>query len=493
MSLVAEKTDINAATNMLSRVAKFYDDPLGFVKFVFPWGEGDLEGHTGPDIWQAEILEDFGKHIREGKGPYQCAVAAGHGIGKGALSAFLLIFLMSTRRMAGIVSANTKQQLETKTWRELALWNSRSILKPWFEWTATKFYHVEEPETWYISAIPWSEKNSEAFAGLHAEHAVILFDEASSIPPVIWEVAEGGMTGHGDNTESTAAWFVFGNPTRNTGRFRECFGKNKHRWVTHQIDSRTAKMTDKLKLNQWVEDYGEDSDFVKVRVRGTFPSASSMQFISGELVEDAFEREAKSYLEEPLILSCDIARYGDDMTVFCFRRGRDARTIEWKKYRGLDTMQIAARISELAGVHQVDTVFIDEGGIGAGVYDRCRQLHVSNCIGVNFGSKSESATYNNKRAQMWGNMRDWLEGGSIPDDRDLMDDLTGLEYSFTANNKIQLEKKEDMKRRGLSSPDCGDALALSFAYPVAPRGLGIKSHAMARKRRDYDPLAKKER
>jgi hypothetical protein len=192
-----------------------------------------------------------------------------------------------------------------------------------------------------------------------------------------------------------------------------------------------------------------------------------------------------------LILSADIARYGDDSTVFCFRRGRDAKTIEWKKYRGLDTMQIAARISELAGIHQVDTVFIDEGGIGAGVYDRCRQLHVSNCIGVNFGSKSESATYNNKRAQMWGNMRDWLEGGSIPDDRDLMDDLTGLEYSFTPSNKIQLEKKEDMKRRGLSSPDCGDALALSFAYPVAPRGLGINKNAMANKRRDYNPLARK--
>ena len=123
MSVATQETNLNAAGKVMDRVAKFYDDPLGFVKFVFPWGEGDLEGHTGPDTWQAEILEDFGKHIREGKGPYQCAVASGHGIGKGALSAFLLIFLMSTRRMAGIVSANTKQQLETKTWRELALWH----------------------------------------------------------------------------------------------------------------------------------------------------------------------------------------------------------------------------------------------------------------------------------------------------------------------------------------------------------------------------------
>jgi hypothetical protein len=249
-------------------------------------------------------------------------------------------------------------------------------------------------------------------------------------------------------------------------------------------------MTDKRKLNQWVEDYGEDSDFVKVRVRGEFPSASSMQFISGELVDGAMDREAKCYLEEPLIMGVDVARFGDDQSVVCFRRGRDARTIDWQDYRNIDTMQLAAHVAESVRLHQVDAVFVDGGGVGGGVVDRLRQLHV-NVTEVNFGSKAEDARYQNKRAEMWGNMREWLPGGAIPDDRELMDDLIGVEYGFTPTNKIQLEKKEDMKRRGLASPDLGDALALTFAYPVAPKGMAKMRGDMAEKRRNYNPLMKR--
>ena len=470
---------------LVQDIASFHDDPLGFVKYVFPWGEGDLEGQSGPDIWQAELLEDIGEHIREGEGrSYQSAVASGHGIGKGAVTAWILLHQMACRKnLNGVVTANTKQQLETKTWRELALWHSRSIIKPWFEWTATKFYHVSSPETWYVSAIPWSERNSEAFAGQHGE-VLVIYDEASSIPDSIYEVSEGAMT------TPNAMWFTFGNPTRNTGRFRESFGKFKHRWKTRQIDSRTCKMTDKRKLEEWVQDFGEDSDFVKVRIRGLFPSASSMQFIAGHLVDDAVARMAKCYLEEPLIMGVDVARFGDDQSVVSFRRGRDARTIEWSKYRGLDTMELAARVAEHVRINQADAVFVDGGGVGGGVVDRLRQLRVE-VIEVNFGSKAEDARYNNKRAEMWGNMKEWLPTGAIPTDRELTDDLIGLEYSFTPTNKVQLEKKEDMKRRGLSSPDLADALALTFAYPVAPKGMAGHRGESAKKRREYNPYAKK--
>ena len=466
---------------LVQDIASFHDDPLGFVKYVFPWGEGDLEGQSGPDIWQAELLEDIGKHIREGEGrSYQSAVASGHGIGKGAVTAWILLHQMACRKnLNGVVTANTKQQLETKTWRELALWHSRSIIKPWFEWTATKFYHVSSPETWYVSAIPWSERNSEAFAGQHGE-VLVIYDEASSIPDSIYEVSEGAMT------TPNAMWFTFGNPTRNTGRFRESFGKFKHRWKTRQIDSRTCKMTDKRKLEEWVQDFGEDSDFVKVRIRGLFPSASSMQFIAGHIVDDAVARMAKCYLEEPLIMGVDVARFGDDQSVVSFRRGRDARTIEWSKYRGLDTMELASRVAEHVRTNQADAVFVDGGGVGGGVVDRLRQLHVQ-VIEVNFGSKAEDARYNNKRAEMWGNMKEWLPTGAIPTDRELTDDLIGLEYSFTPTNKVQLEKKEDMKRRGLASPDLADALALTFAYPVAPKGLPGDRTDKMNQRRNYDP------
>ena len=191
-----------------------------------------------------------------------------------------------------------------------------------------------------------------------------------------------------------------------------------------------------------------------------------------------------------MIIGCDVARFGDDQSVICYRRGRDSRTIEWVKYRGLDTMQLASRVAEAVRVHQADAVFVDGGGVGGGVVDRLRQLHVD-CIEVNFGSKAEDVRYNNKRAEMWGKMRDWLENGAIPTDRELVDDMIGVEYGFTPTNKIQLEKKEDMKKRGLASPDLADALALTFAYPVAPKGMNGKRSDMAKKRREYNPFAGK--
>jgi hypothetical protein len=469
-------------------IASFYDDPLGFVLYVFEWNTGELVGHTGPDEWQRDLLEAIGEWVRDGAGvALQEATASGHGIGKGAVSAWIILWAMATRKdLNGVVTANTKPQLETKTWRELALWHNRCFIKPWFEWTATKFYHVSAPETWYVSAIPWTERNSEAFAGQHGEDVLIIYDEASSIPDIIWEVSEGAMT------QAGSMWFVFGNPTRNTGRFRECFGKFKHRWGRQQIDSRDCKMTDKRKLLQWVEDYGEDSDFVKVRVRGVFPSASSMQFIAGHLVDEAREREAVCYLQEPLIMGVDVARFGDDQSVVCFRRGRDARTIEWTKYRNLDTMQLAARVAELVRTYQSDAVFVDGGGVGGGVVDRLRDLQVT-VIEVNGGSKSGDSAYLNKRAEMWGKMREWLPHGAIPKDNELMDDMVGLEYKFTPENKIQLEKKEDMKKRGLSSPDCGDALAMTFAYPVAPKGMDKYRSEKRNARREYSPYKRGRR
>ena len=481
--LMAE-TLLTPSKQLVLDVSDFVDDPLGFVYFVFPWGEGDLAEHEGPDEWQKEVLEEIGLAIRSGNTEaFQAAVASGHGIGKGALSAWIIFWAMATKpHLNGVVTANTKCQLETKTWRELAVWHKRSLIKNWFEWTATKFYHVDHPETWFTAAIPWSEKNPEALAGQHGEHVLIIYDEASAIPDIIWEVSEGAMTTPG------AMRFAFGNPTRNTGKFRECFGKFKHRWLLWQIDSRDCRMTDKRKLDEWVDDYGEDSDFVKVRVRGEFPSASSMQFIPSDIVEAAQEREAKSYSHEPLIIGVDVARFGDDQSVICFRRGRDAMTIPWRKYRGLDTMQLAARVAEVVAEFQPDAVFVDGGGVGGGVVDRLRQL-AFNCVDVNFGAKADDARYLNKRAEMWGQMKEWLVGGSILKDRDLRDDLISVEYGYTVTNQIQLEKKEDMKKRGLASSDCGDALAVTFAHPVAPKGMSAGPSQAAKARREYNPFA----
>ena len=271
---------------------------------------------------------------------------------------------------------------------------------------------------------------------------------------------------------------MFGNPTRNTGRFRECFagGRFAHRWVNRQINSRSVAMTNKAQIAQWVKDYGEDSDFIRVRVKGVFPRIGSMQFIDSERVDAAIARELAQDPTAALVMGVDIARQGADQSVVRFRRGLDARSIPAVRFRIPDLMLIASRIMELVHSHSPDAVFIDGTGIGWGVHDRLSQLGCPNLIGVDFGGKADRsdggearARYANKRAEMWGFLKEWCKAGCLPDDRELSADLTGVEYGYDASDALLLERKDDMRKRGLASPDDGDALALTFAYPVIKR------------------------
>jgi hypothetical protein len=479
-------------------------DPLRFVEEGFPWGVrgSELEAHAGPDTWQTEILQEIRDGLLTASGAIQEAVASGHGPGKSALVAWLILWAISTRAdTKGVVTANTEVQLRTKTWSELAKWHRLFIAKHWFHFTATAIYStdIDHEKTWRIDAIAWSERNTEAFAGLHNQgrRILVVFDEASAIPDVIWETTEGALT----DADTEIIWCAFGNPTRNTGRFRECFGRFRHRWRTHQVDSRTARMTNKEQIKQWVADYGEDSDFVRVRVRGVFPRAGSMQFISGDLVDAAKARQAEAYLSDPVVMGVDVARFGDDQTVIVIRRGRDATTVPWLKLRGQDTMVVAARIVDLAKQHRPDAIFVDAGGVGGGVVDRLRMLRQP-VHEVQFGGSADlssdtsdgAVVYANKRAEIWGTMKGWLRGGAIPDDPELTADLTGVEYGYTmlkGRDAIQLERKSDMKKRGLASPDNGDALALTFSYPVMP-----SDHTQQVSRNgsthqiEYDPLTR---
>ena len=427
-------------------VQRYAADPVRYCQEVLGYE---------PDTWQAEDLRATVTNQR-------IAVASGHGIGKTRLVASKIHWFLATRpNPQVVVTANTKSQLSTKTWRELAKINQTARNKDWFDYSASKFWLKDAPDTWFASAIPWTEHMSEAFAGTHEAHVLYLFDEASAIADTIWEVSEGAMTTPG------AIWCVYGNPTRNTGRFSECFGRFKHRWHTMQVDSRTAKMADKAQLQQWIDDYGEDSDFVRVRVRGLFPRAGSNQFIACDIVDACRLYKSEAYETQAVIFGVDVARFGDDQNVVAIRQGRKVRPLI--KWRGLDTMTTASKIVEIYREVEPDMLFVDGGGVGGGVVDRLRQLLPPDKITeVNFGSSAtDSSKYFNKRAEMWGDMRDSIKAGmELPDDLELMQELPSLEYGFSAKQQIQLEKKEDLKKRGLASPDCADALALTFAQTV---------------------------
>lgn len=494
-------------------LARGFYDPLRFVLWAFPWGETPEFSLVelpepwksrfpnckyGPDKWMCEMLDEVGEHVRANNfdgscsvDPLRMAVASGHGIGKSAGTAMLVVWLMATRpHSKGVVTANTANQLETKTFAEIKKWLKRSLVSDMFVIKAMSIESKESPESWRLDAITCKEENSESFAGQHSasSSSYYIFDEASAVPDIIWEVAEGGLT------DGEPFMFVFGNPTRNTGRFRECFGKRSRRWKTKQIDSRTVHITNKKEIAEWAKEYGEDSDFFRVRVMGVFPNASSDQFIPLSLVEDASKRDIFNNRATAAILGVDVARFGDDDSIIYTRIGRGYLPI--KRFHGLSVTDLATKVkTAFAEVTKLgfsrDRVYInvDEGGVGGGVKDILKDDGYP-VVGIQFGGAAdEPERYDRKRDEIWGRAKAFLmDGGSIPNDLSLIEDLTSPEYEIVRQGQIKIESKKDMKKRGLRSPDAADGFCLTFAR-IIQEYTPSRSYEQSSGRRKFDPFA----
>ena len=461
------------------------DDPLKFVSFLFPWGQKNtpLENFSGPRKWQREVLRDIGEHIKQNNGKIdfdvlRMAVSSGRGIGKSALVSWLVIWMLSTRiGSTTIVSANSETQLRSVTWAEITKWLALSLNSHWFEVSATRVMPAKwltelverdlkkGTRYWGVEGRLWSEENPDAYAGVHNFDGVMLiFDEASGISDAIWAVAAGFFT---ENTPNRF-WMAFSNPRRNTGYFYEAFNAKRDFWRNKVVDARSVEGTDKAVYEQIIQEYGPDSVQAHVEVYGEFPSAGDDQFIPVYLVDDATQRPRYKDASAPIIIGVDPARFGADATVIAVRQGRDLNVI--KRYRGDDTMEIVGRVIEAIEEFNPTLVVIDEGGLGAGIVDRLKEQRYKQVKGVNFGNKStKPIMYGNKRAEMWGNMREWLKTASVPTDKLLKSDLTSPKVKPDSKGTIFLEGKKEMKARGLASPDAADAIAVTFAYPVGNR------------------------
>lgn len=258
-------------------------------------------------------------------------------------------------------------------------------------------------------------------------------------------------------------------------------------------------MTNKSLIREWLEDYGEDSDFFRVRVRGMFPKGGDMQLIPSDFIFNAMKRGPGMYLgDDPLICGVDLARGGDDNCYIQFRRGKDAMSEKVYRIPGeksRDSMKVVSLITMLLNRHKPDVTFLDETGLGGPIVDRLAQLgyHV---IGVNFGSEADDKRkYRNKVAEMWWRMREWImNGGSIKDEPELEQELAGREYAHNDKDQLVLERKSDMKKRLGHSPDWADALCLTFAYHVPKREIsrGELDYDIGKRenldRVEYDPL-----
>lgn len=479
---------------LAEKCAEYYADPYGWVMWAYDWGHGDLAGQEGPDTWQREILEALGREIRargfDGKNsvtPIRMAIASGHGIGKSALTAWLIMFIQSTRYEAkGTVTANTGDQLGAKTWAELGKWRRLCLTGHWFEYNNSKgsrsLYAPANAEYWRVDGQTCREENSEAFAGQHraGSTSYYIFDEASAIPESIWEVAEGGLT------DGEPMFFAFGNPTQNSGAFRKKF--SSRRWITRKIDSRTAKMTNKVLIQQWVDDYGEDSDFVRVRVRGEFPKSGDLQYIPSDLFQLARKRTVPLYDGyQPLICGVDLARGGGDMCYIQFRQGWDARSRIVYQIPGevsRNSMVVISKLAHLFSVCRPDYIMVDEGGLGGPMADRLVQLGWP-AYGVNFGGNAdEHKHFKNKTSEMAARLLAWLRGAAcVKDEDELEEDLCGREFVHDDKDRLCLESKRLFKKRLHRSPDWGDALLLTFA-------MDVPMLAQPRDARDYaSPIA----
>lgn len=485
---------VDVEQELRERLAEFRWDPLGAVRYGFPWGEGELARYKEPRKWQCEELARLGAWLQDEATRYEVyrrAISSGHGTGKTTLLALISWWSQSTFLDAmARITANTDRQLTTTTSPEFARWFRIAINAHWFQLQTSAIKAVDpvHDQTWRLDFVPWSEENSQAFAGKHNALRRMLFgfEEASPIPQEIFRVTNGALT----DAFTERFFFVIGNPTLNTGPFYEaCFGTDRARWNPRVIDSRTVEGHDAAEIAAWLKecDGDEDADYFRVRARGLFPKGGAGQFIDLSTIEKARIRIVRSVHDDPLIAGGDFAWGGADDNVIRFRKGNDARSIPPVKVKGEFTRDPAVMSGKIADVlsrsynnEKVAMMFVDGSGVGGNagaVVARVRALGFKNIIEVNFGHDAiDQAHYAYRRDEMWGKMKDWLrDGGAIDTDPGLAADLAKPMLVSDLKQRIKLESKEVMKKRlkklgsNSDSPDDGDALALTFALPVAPR------------------------
>ena len=512
-SPVSAKEDQELMSNFWCNDLKYY--PERAVMFGFPWGKkgSPLEKVKGPRKWQIKELKKYGEHIRKNEEnlrrglpleTYQLGICSGRGIGKSALYGMISWFHMTCwAGSSTIVAANGEPQLDSKTFPEIKKWFTLAINSHWFDTAArsvkpTQWYKTNLERDlkidcgyYYVQGQLWTEDKPDAFAGAHNPLGIIvLFDEASGIPLPIWTVTKGFFT----EDCVTRAHMAFSNGRKNTGPFFECFHKMRNYWNTRQIDSRTVEGVDSADLLQIIAMHGEDSDEAKVEVRGMFPAQGDRQLIGRDVVDKAMARDLGDYYDPgaALTMAIDVARFGEDTTVFSYKQGRDARSIPWRTFKKLRVDQIVDFAIEEIEKYNPDAIFVDGNGVGGGVVDYLQRLGFK-VIDVQFGeSATKSMVYANKRTECWALMGDWLEVGAIPDDTKLNDDLTAPEYDYTGKDNLKaLEPKKATKKRGFASPDNADSLSMHFAKVIARKD----SRANSRRKRtkvakdmDYDVI-----
>ena len=432
---------------------QYMDDPVLFVREVLG---------ADPLPYQAEFLDAIAS------GERRISIRSGHGTGKSTSASWAMLWYLLMRfPNKVVVTAPTSGQLFDALFAELKRWIGE-LPKPIQDLLTVKSDRVElaaAPSEMFISARTSRAETPEALAGVHSDNVLLVVDEASGVPEKVFSAAAGSMSGHNATT------ILLSNPTRSTGTFYESQTRMAGSWWTQRWSCVDSPLVSDEFVDEMRERYGEESNAFRIRVLGEFPLADDDTIIPFHLVDAAMSRDIDVDEDRRPVWSVDPARFGSDRTAFCKRVG--SVITEIKSWRGLDLMQTVGRVmAEYEALNpsaRPSEILVDSIGVGSGVVDRLRELGAP-VRGVNVAeSPSMGETYNNLRTELWFKTKAWLEdrGCKLPQDDELLADLTGIRYSFTSSGKMAAESKDQMRRRGLRSPDLADAVCLTMASDAA--------------------------
>lgn len=444
-----------AVNPLVAFIRKYRSNPVQFVYEVLK---------CVPDEWQCLVLEDVANGTRK------ISIRSGHGVGKSTVLSWIMLWYLLTRYPVKIVvTAPTSAQLydalfaELKRWvKEMPLW-AQALL----EVKADRVELLASRSEAFISFRTSRAEQPEALQGIHADNVLLIVDEASGVPEQVFEAGSGSMSGHNATT------LLAGNPVRSTGFFFDTHNRNNYFWKTYHVSCRDSSRVSQEYIDEAAATYGEESNPYRVRVLGEFPLADDDTVIGYGLVVDAELRDIRPATFQKQIWGVDVARFGTDRTVLAKRRASVIETVRW--WRGKDTMQVAGLIKADWDVTAVNDrpveILVDVIGLGAGVCDRLRELGLP-ARGINVSeSPAMGERFLNLRAELWWRVREWLETRAVklcPTEKDqLRNELSSVRYKYTSNGKIQIESKDDMRRRKVSSPDMADAVVLTFASEAA--------------------------
>ena len=446
-------TQPNSENPFVDFIKKYRHDPVSFVKNVFK---------VEPDEWQTSFLEAIRDNNR------RISVRSGHGVGKSPAASWAMLWYLMTRYpVKVVVTAPTSSQLFDALFAEIKRWVKEMppALSELLEVKSDRIELRPSPTEAFISARTSRAEQPEALQGIHSDHVMLVADEASGVPEAVFEAAAGSMSGH------SAVTVLLGNPVRSSGYFFETHNRLKSEWFTLHVNCEKSKRVSKEFVREMAIKYGEESNAYRVRVLGEFPLSDDDTMIPFSVVEQAMNRDIEVDRFAPMIYGVDVARFGSDKSALAKKKGNVI--IEVKKWRGLDLMQLVGAIkSEYEAEESHDrpvSIYIDSIGLGSGVVDRLRELGLP-AVGINVSeSPAMKGSYINLRAELWGKMKNWLEQRNcvIPKDDDLLADLTAPRYTFNSSGKLRVESKDEMKKRGLASPDMADACILTLAGDAA--------------------------